>query len=83
MDSYKYVVITFMGPKSNPSKIIKLIKNQNLIMSIIGEYVLLGIPDYFVIPKLLHSLALNHNFSTLSFFKNYSSRNNDNKKLFR
>ena len=39
MDSYKYVVITFMRPKSNPSKIIKLIKNQNLIMSIIGEYV--------------------------------------------
>ena len=39
MDPYKYVVITSMRCISNPSETTKLIKKQNMIMSMSGEYV--------------------------------------------
>ena len=39
MDRYKYVVITSMRRISSPSDTTKLIKKQNVIVSITDEYV--------------------------------------------
>ena len=39
MDPYKYVVITSIRHIFNPTKIVKLIIKQNVIVSIMGEYV--------------------------------------------
>ena len=39
MDTYKYVVMTFMICISSPFKTFKQIKNQNVIASMTREYV--------------------------------------------
>ena len=38
MDPYKYVVTTYMRCTSNPVKTVKLIKNENVIASMIEKY---------------------------------------------